>query len=62
MSLYSYMLFRDKEGQLVELLRCKFTSDTDYYRAIIGRPARHPTSLKQVPRRNKIVDIIKRKR
>ena len=61
MSLYSYMLFRDKDGQLVELLRCKFTSDTDYYRAII-KTRETPNIAKTSSAKDKIVDIIKRKR
>ena len=61
MSLYSYMLFRDKGGQLVELLRCKYTSDTDYYKAII-KTRTTPNIAKTSSVKDKIVDIIKRKR
>ena len=61
MSLYSYMLFRDKDGQLVELMRCKFTSDTDYYKAII-KTRDTPNIAKTSSAKDKIVGIIKRKR
>ena len=55
------MLFRNKEGKLVELMRCKFTSDTDYYKAIMEN--RGSTNIaKANSERKKIIDIIKRKR
>ncbi len=55
------MLFRDKEGVLIELLRCEFTSDTDYYKAILT--SRVIVNIaKATSERNKIIDIIKRKK
>ena len=55
------MLFRNKEGKLVELMRCKFTSDTDYYKAIMDN--RGLTNIaKANSERSKIIDIIKRKK
>jgi hypothetical protein len=55
------MLFRNKEGELVELLKCEFTSDTDYYKAIIA--SRGFTNIaKENSERKKIIDVIKRKR
>lgn len=61
MTLCSYMLFRDKEGELVELLRHKFTSDTDYYTAIMSLNGM-PNIAKTSSERKKIVGIIKRKK
>ena len=55
------MLFRNKEGKLVELMKCKFTSDTDYYKAIMDN--RGLTNIaKANSERNKIIGIIKRKK
>ena len=55
------MLFRNKEGELIELLRCEFTSDTDYYKAILT--SRGIVNIaKAKSERTKIIGIIKRKK
>jgi len=55
------MLFRDKKGELIELLRHNFTSDTDYYMAIMATRG-IPNIAKTCSERKKIVDIIKKRR
>jgi hypothetical protein len=55
------MLFRNKEGDLIELMRCKFTSDTDYYKAIMENRGL-ANIAKANSERNKIIGIIKRKK
>lgn len=59
--IYSYMLFRNRKGELVELLRCRFTSDTDYYKAIMANH-RFINIAKENSERKKIIGIIKRKK
>ena len=55
------MLFRNKDGALIELLRCEFTSDTDYYKEILA--SRGIVNIaKEKSERNKIIGIIKRKK
>jgi hypothetical protein len=55
------MLFRNKEGKLVELMRCTFTSDSNYYKEIMEN--RGLTNIaKANSERNKIIGIIKRKK
>jgi hypothetical protein len=55
------MLFRNNEGKLVELLRSEYTSDTDYYRAIMEYRGLSNIA-KANSERKKIVGIIKRKK
>ena len=61
MTLCSYMLFRDKKGELTELLRHNFTSDTDYYMAIMAT-REMPNIAKTISEKDRILDIIKKKR
>ena len=55
------MLFRNKDGALIELLRCEFTSDTDYYKAILANCG-IVNIAKAKSERTKIIGIIKRKK
>ena len=56
--MFNIMIFRDTKGQLIEILRENYTTDSEYYRAIMKTMGLEPSS-KVNDGKNLIIDILR---